>query len=282
MSKRVLIAGFGEIGHRLAQLLVDDGYQVAGLGRRGEAPSPVEALCADLTDPDSLACLRGRSFDIVVYTPSSGGFSEERYRAVYHDGLANVLAALETPPAQLLFVSSTSVYHQNAGQWIDECSPTEPTGFSGKVLLDAEQLALQQDGASVVRFGGIYGKARSPFIDKVRGGTLPPAEPLMYSNRIHVDDCAGVLDYLIKLAAEGEVLDSIYLAVDGQPAPLREVALWLAGQLNVDTNVLHDGKPATRGGNKRCGSDRLQKLGYRFRYPDYKAGFSAVLGVKAP
>lgn len=281
MAKQVLIAGCGDIGGRLAQDLVAAGFEVTGLRRsEGHAAPHIETVRADITDPATLEVLQGRVFDYLVFCPSAGGFNEAQYRAVYYQGLHNLLQVLGPQPV-VLFVSSTSVYHQNGGEWVDEDAATEPQGFSGRVMLEAEQLALTRASAAcVIRFGGIYGPGRSRFIERTRSGVLPPAEPLMFSNRIHSEDCAAILCHLLRRHRDGDALAPIYLGVDGAPAPLRDIALWLARQLGLDSASMHDGEVASRGGNKRCSNQRLLDSGYRLRYPNYKAGFTALL--KAP
>ena len=110
---------------------------------------------------------------------------------------------------------------------MSESSEVAPAHWSGKRLLEGEQLALQAllPSACVVRFGGIYGPRRTSLIDSVRSGRASyRADPPQYTNRIHREDCAGVLRHLMGL----ENPESIYLAVDNEPAEERAVQLWLA------------------------------------------------------
>jgi nucleoside-diphosphate-sugar epimerase len=117
-------------------------------------------------------------------------------------------------PSHFFLVSSTSVYGQQKGEWVDETSPTEPTGFAGKRLLESEQVL--RDGpfrGTVVRFGGIYGPRRIGLIERVRSGGAVVSRATRYTNRIHRDDCAGALRHLAKLATP----DDLYLGVDSEP-----------------------------------------------------------------
>ena len=135
------------------------------------------------------------------------------------EGLRNLLAALRQQgqsPRRIIFLSSTAVYGQTRGEWVDESSATEPDHFSGRRLLEAEAL-LRESGvpAIVLRLGGIYGPRRTRLIDEVRQGRAATSRNgPRYTNRIHRDDCVGALDHLIELAEPADC----YLGVDCEPA----------------------------------------------------------------
>jgi len=274
----VLIAGCGDLGVALGLRLSVAGWAVTGLRRHPEAlPAGIRPIAADLADPASLAVLRGQRFDHVVLAGAPGGFDEAAYRRVYVDGVRNLLGVLEGEPG-VLMVGSTGVYHQEDGSWVDEDSATEPRGFSGRALLEGEAALrdLAGDRASVLRLGGIYGPGRLRLISEVRAGVGCPREPVRFTNRIHRDDAAAILQFLLEKRAAGQALAPCYLGVDCAPAPMWEVRHWLAEQLGVS---LDDSRPLSdsRGGNKRCSNARLLAEGYRFLYPDYRAGYAALL-----
>ena len=100
-------------------------------------------------------------------------------------------------------------------------------------------------------------------------------DPPQYTNRIHRDDCAGALRHLMNL----ENPDSIYLAVDNEPAEERAVLLWLAGVMGSPEPREAEKAEASKRprGNKRCRNARLVQSGYTFRYPTFREGYSAVL-----
>jgi nucleoside-diphosphate-sugar epimerase len=258
------------------------GQEVWGL-RRDPAglPAPIRPLAADLGEPATLECLAGLAPDAVVYVASADAFDEAAYRRVYVEGVRNLLAALAVrPPARLLYVSSTGVYGQTAGEWVDERSPAEPGGFSGRCLLEGENLALGRGRPSVVvRFGGIYGPGRTRLVEAVRRGEACGDSPPRYTNRIHRDDCAAVLEHLLGLPSP----EALYLGVDCLPAPECEVMDWLADALGVPRPPRGGGSaPGPQRGNRRCRNDRLLASGYRFRYPTYREGYRAVLGAQGP
>ncbi|MAR74737.1 MULTISPECIES: SDR family oxidoreductase [Halomonas] len=280
MKTTTLIVGCGDIGITLGRELLASGHRVIGARRRPErlADSGIEGVKVDLADPETLAELPDA--DILVYVVSADRFEEEAYRAAYPEGLKAVLATMATrdkAPRHVFFVSSTSVYAQRDGEVVDETSPAEPTGFSGVLMREAEQALIEHDlPGSVVRFSGIYGPGRDRLIRQVGEGRIAPASPTMYSNRIHRDDCAGVLAHLIGKALEGATLEPLYLASDTEPAPLNEVMTWLAKQLKVEcTETIQS--PLRRRASKRCDSSLLIDSGYRFRYPTFRDGYTQVL-----
>jgi nucleoside-diphosphate-sugar epimerase len=214
-----------------------------------------------------------------VYCAAATAADEAGYRAAYVDGLRRVLDWLAQhgqTPRRLLFVSSSSVYAQQAGEWIDERSPAEATGFSGRIMREAEQLALHSGiAASVVRLTGIYGPGRQWLLNQVRQGYRVASEPPLYGNRIHVDDAAGLLAFLLQADARGLVLEDCYLGVDDAPAPLHEVVAWLRGQLGVSHWA--EQSSVRRAGSKRCSNARARALGWTPEYPSYREGYAAVL-----
>lgn len=287
---RILIAGCGDVGTALGRNLHAAGHQVWGLKRHPmDLPSGIQPLAADLTDPATLMALPP-ALDVVVYSAAAAGFSEAAYRAAYVTGVRNLLDALRRAgqqPRRLLFTSSTSVYAQHQGEWVDEDSPAEAEGFSGRCIRAGEQWVWDSGWPAVaVRFGGIYGPGRTRLIESVRAGTATrPAGPPLYTNRIHRDDCARVLEHLIGLPKP----ERLYVAVDDEPAPLDEVLCWLATQLGVPEPPLAPLAPrkpgAEAGGNaalrlrasKRCRNARLRASGFQFRYPSYRDGYAALL-----
>ena len=273
-EQRVLIAGCGDIGTHLGLRLSADGAQVFGLRRTiNQLPDGIHGITADLADPATLDNLP--TCDYLFYTAAAKSRDPGVYRRTYVDGLRNLLASLPEPPRHLFLTGSTGVYHQHEHDWVDEQSPTQPETESGKVLLESEQLALSSGiPATVVRFSGIYGPGRNHLQRQVLAGIAAPAEPLHFSNRIHRDDCVGVLQHLMQRAEEGAALKPVYLASDDCPTPIHEVMEWLADRLGVTITERH---PVRRGGSKRCNNRRLKASGYRFIYPDYRSGYAGML-----
>lgn len=275
----LLVIGCGDIGSAVARQCAADGWQVWGLRRQAALLPGVRMLQADVTDPATLHVLREVQPEFVLLVLTPGGFSDERYRKVYVEGLANCLAALDASRLRHVFwVSSTSVFHQDGGELLDEHSEARPGGFSGRRLLEAEALLGRQAAPHTsVRFGGIYGPGRDRLLRQLRAGERSPAAPVRYSNRIHRDDAVGILRFLLARAAAGEPLASLYLGVDAEPAPIVEVERWFSAALGLDYSALTEQKGELRGGNRRCSSALLQATGYRFLYPTYREGLPTLL-----
>jgi nucleoside-diphosphate-sugar epimerase len=279
---RILIAGCGYVGSVLGLDLVQAGHQVWGLKRDpATLPAGVQPLAADLTDSATLSGLPP-ALEVVFYTAAADGFSEASYRRAYVDGVRNLLAALVRADQRLrriVFTSSTSVYAQHEGEWVDEHSPAEATGFSGRCLREGENLLWNGPyPATVVRFGGIYGPGRTRLLDSVRRGTAACVEnPPVYTNRIHRDDAAAILRHLMVLADPAP----LYLGVDDCPAPQCEVMRWLAEQLGAPAPrvvTAAEGAEAAMRASKRCRNAQLRATGFYFRYPTYREGYAALLG----
>jgi nucleoside-diphosphate-sugar epimerase len=272
---RILIAGCGDVGNALGIRLLAHGYRVYGLRRNVAALAPgIEPVAADLAEPGTLAALP-REIAVLAYTAAAGGFDDAAYERAYVSGMANVLAALDRSRLErVLFTSSTGVYAQDDGSWVDEGSATVPGRFSGRRLLEGEALVARTGVSAIsVRFGGIYGPGRESLIEQVRRGAPCADSPPSWTNRIHRDDCAGVLAHLIGLAQPAPV----YLGVDSEPATRCQVMDWLAERLGVARPPRAAAEPRVRGGNKRCSNRRLLESGYRFIYPSYREGYAAVL-----
>ncbi|MDD1958699.1 SDR family oxidoreductase [Pseudomonas sp. 39004] len=279
----VMVVGCGDVGGRLARQLLARGWLVSGLRRSiAQLPEGVVPVAADLSDAAIPAAWPQRAPDYLVYCVAASQHDEVGYQAAYVDGLRHVLAWLAARgqhPRRLLFVSSSSVFAQQEGEWIDETAATEPEGYSGRVMLEAERLALASGiPASVVRLTGIYGPGREWLLSQVRQGYRVAEQPPLYGNRIHAEDAASLLAFLLQADADGVALDDCYIGVDDDPAPLADVVAWLRGYMGV--TEWSDEQRVRRTGSKRCSNARVRALGWVPAYPSYKEGYAAILQGK--
>lgn len=272
-----LVAGCGDVGQRLAARLRAAGRRVYGL-RRSAAPLPagVQALQADLTDADSLRVLPDDIAD-VVFLPAPGQRDEGAYRGLFLDGLRQLLQALRAraPLRRILFASSSAVYGEHGGDWVDEDTPCAPLAFNGAVLRQAEEwLAAQPEQGIAVRLSGLYGPGRTRLVDQVAAGTarVPPG-PRHWTNRIHVDDAAAALQHLLDLPRPA----ACYVASDDAPAGLDEVYAFLAQRLGLPVPPTGAAPHLRAVGNKRLRNARLRDSGFAFAFPDFRAGYAALL-----
>lgn len=279
-SPSVLIVGCGDVGGRLARQLLVAGWSVSGLRRNISAlPEGVTGIAADLEQGVCPATWPSVGPDYLVYCVAASQHDEAGYRSAYVDGLRNVLGWLAghgQAPRRLLFVSSSSVYAQQNGEWIDESAETAPKEYSGRVMLEAERLALDSGiPASVVRLTGIYGPGREWLLSQVRQGYRVTEEPPLYGNRIHAEDAAGLLAHLLQADQAGRTLDEVYIGVDDAPAPLAEVVAWLREYMGV--TEWSEQQRVRRTGSKRCSNARARAFGWTPAFPSYREGYAAIL-----
>ncbi|MBU0809170.1 MAG: SDR family oxidoreductase [Gammaproteobacteria bacterium] len=280
LGKTLLIAGCGDVGGRLGQQMTAAGWTVYGL-RRSVAllPEGIRPVAGDLQADTCPSAWPSEPLDYLVYCAAATERDEAGYRAAYVEGLRRVLGWLAQhgqQPKRVLFVSSTGVYGQLQGEWVDEASPAEADSYSGRIMREAEQVALHSGlEASVVRLAGLYGPGREWLLGQVRQGYRVASEPPLYGNRIHVDDAAGLLAFLLQADARGVALQDCYIGVDDEPAPLHEVVAWLRQQLAIE----HWSETATvrRAGSKRCSNALAKALGWQPQYPSYREGYRAIL-----
>lgn len=283
----ILIVGCGDIGTKLAQALVAKGHAVTGLKRHPppQSESGIAYYAADITVAAELDALP-TDFELVFFILAPDQRDAASYNAVYVDGLNNLLAHFaktELQPAWFL-VSSTSVYAQSLGEWVDEESLAEPLSVTSQAICVAEQRLLAVGSQHcVVRFSGIYGSGRAYLLNMARQTPAIQKEPPYFTNRIHAQDCVNVLTFLAEQRLAGTRLAACYLASDDDPASQWEVMTWLAEQLHCPAPTV---KTLASGAdqNKRCNNQRLKALGYTFQYPSYREGYAELLAmyVNAP
>lgn len=290
---RKLIVGCGYLGRRVAHQWLAAGDMVYALTRSPQHAEEFRQLglhpvIGDVMQASSLNDLP--SVDTVLYAVGldrTSGFSQ---RDVYVDGLRNVLTVLRDKVHRFLYISSTSVYGQNSGEWVDENSECHPTRPNGQVCLDAEQLVREffpQDpagssaSATIFRLAGIYGPDRLlSKIQTLRQGSVLRGNPLGWLNLIHVDDAVRVLQ-----ACETAAKTSpCYLVADDQPMPRLEYYSLLASLVDAPPPQFEPVTPAAdstgKGLNKRCSNARLHAdLGVRLAYPSYREGLPHALNA---
>ncbi|RAO75972.1 NAD-dependent epimerase/dehydratase family protein [Dyella jiangningensis] len=275
MSARVLLAGCGDVGKRMAHRLLARGDEVWALRRSaGDDADGIQWLQGDLTRPETLRDLPD-GIEQLVYLPAPGARDARIYRALFVDGLRHLLDALDGRALRrVLLVSSTAVYGEHGEAWVDEETPADPPGFNGEVLLEAERWLMAQPIASVVlRLAGLYGPGRLQLIERLRAGTVGvPRQQLHWANRIHVDDAAGAMAHLLAI----DNPQSLYLGVDDTPLPLGVLYDHLATLVGAPRPS--DGPAPAGVGSKRLSNARLRASGFAPQWPDARQGYAALLG----
>jgi nucleoside-diphosphate-sugar epimerase len=256
------------------------GHRVWGLRRSGGdvlRQAGIEPLPADIGNPASLRGLPS-SYDWVVYCAAASGAGD--YRHVYLEGMGNALNWLAaTPPGKFVYTSSTSVYGQNDGSWVDETSPAIPAAESGQILVETENLLLKaarQGGfpGVVLRVTGIYGPGRGYWFKQfVSGEAVIEGDGSRLLNMIHRDDVGGAILTALERGEPG----AIFNACDDEPVSQYDLFAWLAGELGRPLPPQTEPEePANRrrgATNKRISNRKLRALGWELRYPSFREGF---------
>ncbi|MEI2414772.1 NAD-dependent epimerase/dehydratase family protein [Orrella sp. JC864] len=275
--ERILIAGCGDVGLRAAGLLAARGAQLWGLRRRvpepGAAPAGMRWIAADLRDPATLGALP-EGITRLAYLPTPQARSVAAYTEIFLHGLRNLLRALDASALRrTVLVSSTAVYGEHHGDWVDEATAPAPAGANGHVLLQAEQWLARQPGSHVVlRLAGLYGPGRGWLLERLRRGqAAAPRHRPHWANRIHVQDAAGALAHLLLHPCP----QPCYIGCDDTPLPLHELYGALAALVGGPEPP--DGPAPAGVGSKRLSNARLRASGYVLRWPDSRAGYAALL-----
>ncbi len=280
MTKTLLSFGHGYSARALARRLLPRGWTIYGTTRsaekadtlRAEGIIPVLWPDGDLSD----------AFATATHLLVSAGPDEDgdpvlaRHRAD--------IAALAPRLDWAGYLSTTGVYGDHQGAWVDETAPLTPSTKRGRlrVQAEAEWQAIAKLPLHVFRLAGIYGPGRGPF-EKVRKGTARRiVKPGQVFSRIHVDDIAQVLDASISRPDPG----TAYNVCDDDPAPPQDVIGYAAQLLGLPLppEVAFDDaemSPMARSfyaESKRVDNTRIKRdLGVRLAYPDYRTGLRQLL-----
>jgi nucleoside-diphosphate-sugar epimerase len=287
---RVAVLGCGYVGLELGRQLRPD-HEVVGVRRSEEglaavASAGLDAVRADVTDADALGAVP--DVDAVVFAASSGGRGADAAREVYVGGQQTAIdhfGARADPPDRYVYTSSTGVYGDHGGGWVDEDTPTEPTTGKTAVLAEAERVAIgrsREHGihGTVARLAGLYGPDRYR-LERYLDGPVTEG----YLNMVHRADAAGAVGFLLSAAVDHDVV----LVVDDEPVDRWTFADWLADQCGVEHPpkrtteerlAAEDLSEAVRRRlltSKRCSNERLRGLGYEFAYPTFREGYEAAI-----
>jgi nucleoside-diphosphate-sugar epimerase len=273
-----LIIGCGYLGRRVAARWLAAGRRVAALTRRnGHTLSALglDTIVGDVLDPNSLRHLPPAP--VVLYAVGYDRGGGQTMRAAYVDGLGHVLDVLP-PPRRFLYVSSTGVYGQTNGGWVDELSSTEPVEESGRVVLEAERLLRARlPDAVILRFAGIYGPDRLLRRQPLLKGEPLVGDPEKWLNLIHVTDGADAVLAAERQARPGET----YLIADDEPVPRRDFYSLLAGLLKAPPAAF-DLRPETGSANRRVSNRKARaELGWIPCFPTYREGLPAAVRESA-
>ena len=279
MDKTLLSFGHGYSARALAALLIPQGWRVIGTTRSTEKADEIAATGVEpLIWPgsDVMPVLSQATHVLVSAGPSAEG---DPVLNALHDAIAAKASALDW----LGYLSTTGVYGDHNGDWVDEDTPLSPTTKRGQMRKSAEEAwrAIPDLPLHIFRLAGIYGPGRGPF-EKVRQGTARRIiKQGQVFSRTHVEDIAQVLAASIERPAPG----TAYNVCDDDPAPPQEViahaallGLPVPPAIPIEQAEMTPMARSFYAESKRVRNERIkQALGVRLRYPTYREGLAALL-----
>ena len=288
--ERLLIIGCGDIARRALPELRSR-YRVAALVRSREPAlvvSGVELIEGDLDDPGSLASLAGRAERVVHLAPPAGSGSVD----VRTQNLITALAPRGRGamlPQRLVYLSTSGVYGDCAGEWVDETRAPKPQTERARLRFDAER-AIGDWGernkieVAILRVPGIYASDRLPFDRLIRGTPALAAEEDVYTNHIHADDLAAIIVAVL----EAGPARGIYNASDDGPMKMGDFFDLVADRAGLSRPPRVSRDQASHqvpqellsfmSESRRLVNKRLKaELGVRLRYPTVADGIPMMV-----
>ena len=275
--------GFGYCAHALAQRLIPRGWRIGGTFRNEAARSQLAREgCAAFpfaSRAEVSAALVACDHVLISVPPNEEG---DPVLSLHRDSLIAQKASLRWTA----YLSTTGVYGDRAGAWVDETTLPAPTSERGRRRLAAEHawLALHREHSlpvHIFRLAGIYGPGRNQLLSLLRGKARRIVKPGQVFSRIHVEDVAGVLEASLARPNPGRC----YNVCDDEPAPPQDVLTFAAELLRIapppeiafDAARLTGLSQSFYEESKRVSNRRIkEELGYRLSYPTYREGLRAL------
>lgn len=284
----VFIVGCGDVGARVARIERGQGASVCALARSEATVARLRAegivpVTGDLDRPPSLRELPTRGAGVYYFAPPPAkGVHDPRMRALLE------AMAPDRGPRRIVYISTTGVYGDCAGDWLTESRPPRPSVDRARRRLDAEE-ALRAYGARqgvetvILRVPGIYGPGRLP-VERIRAGEpVVREEEAPYTNRIHADDLAQVAVAAMRRGRSAEV----YNVSDGHPTTMTDYFFKVADALGLPRppalplalarERVSDGMRSYLAESRRIDNRKmLAELGVELLYPDLEAGLRSI------
>jgi nucleoside-diphosphate-sugar epimerase len=275
LLESILIIGCGYVGVPLAKAWIRKGHPVYGTTRSAARrdllkKEGIQPLLLDLLQPP----LQLPEADL-IYLLVAGSQDE-----TLTQGMSNLLAALKgRPPKKMIYSSSTGVYGDHQGEWVEETSERRAHHPAGLRLIRTEEILFSAAKQTrfpgiVARLSGIYGPRRIPGRDLVLKGGPLVGEPDAYLNLIHLDD---LVHLLIAAAIRGKIGES-YLFSDARPVLRKEYYRFLAERLGLPHYSPTWIPSQDRSGNRRCLNQKMkEEFHIELKYPSYREGLTALI-----
>jgi nucleoside-diphosphate-sugar epimerase len=277
-SLKVLIVGCGQLGFSIVKNADSDVFKLYGFSRSlRKSPASIEMHQVDILKIEAIDVIKLINPEIIIYAVSADTQSIESYQDHYVVGLKKTYEAILKLDhfKHLFFVSSTRVYGQKTTKILSELDIAEPSDYGGEALLEAETIARQlKDKATILRLSGIYGPNRKRMIQLAQSnpGNWPATNN--WSNRIHEEDAARFIVFLMKRIMMNESIEPLYLVTDGVPTKQYDVLTWIRNRLQLTTDTIE--LPILESG-KQLQSVLLNQTGFVLKYPDFMYGYEAII-----
>ncbi|QSR84614.1 NAD-dependent epimerase/dehydratase family protein [Methylacidimicrobium sp. B4] len=283
LPARILLVGCGYVGTRVAQGLQDRQIEFRAwvrseASRARLADLGIPALAGDIGSREAWESLTARP-DFLIYGPSSSRGGTKEYENVFITGLSHALRRF--PGLPLLFLSSTSVYGQWTGEAVDEDSLAQPDSETGRILREAERMALDAGGV-VLRIAGIYGPGRTHLLDRFLRGEATISILDRWINQIHREDVVSAILHSLALGLRRETVN----IVDDEPVRESRFYGWLAQRFDMPLPPQggESGLPERKRKrtHKRISNAKARALGWRPFYPSFREGLLSLLPEQVP
>lgn len=273
---RLLIIGCGDIGTRVGQLMLARGWSVDAVRRNiALLPSDFSTHSLDYSSEDELRALAQCAPDYVLVTPTPQSYDVAGYDTGFL-GCAQALAAQAWLPScrRVIWVSSTRVYRERDGGWVDESSALNLEEGQAAALVQAEAVIRRAARSTVIRPAGIYGDPNGMLLRRVASGQQGAGDS-RYGNRIHRHDVARLIEYVLTRDESSLWVPPTLIASDDDHAPISQIESWLAAQMSVS---LAPAEPSGRSrADRRCNNALLRQIGFQLAFPTWREGYQAAL-----
>lgn len=265
----IVFIGYGKTSERVAQHLFKD-HQISSVSLSAKHDG---LTTHSIQDVQHLDLSQFAPIDIAYVLLSPKQSSIEGYEQTYLNSVKPIVNALKQHPIQrVIVVSSTRVYGQDQGEFIDDSSLILPHDRQGELLYAMEQSwqAAYPEQSVIVRPTGIYGTSVARMLKLAQNTVGYPK--IHYSNRIHIDDLARFLAKMIHVKHPKKS----YIVTNNQPLPLHQVIQWFQQQLNLPELTLQSQQLS----GKRVYATHLQDMGFELKHPDCFVDYQALIQQK--
>ena len=276
---QVLILGCGDIGARVGLSLLDRGWRVAAARRNPDLlPGKFDRHKVNLAESASWGALDAVAPDYVVVTPTPQSYDPAGYQAGFATS-ARTLASQKwiARCRRVIWVSSTRVYRESEGGWVDENSPLNLDEAQAGSMIAGEAAIRRAATATIIRPAGVYGDPEGMLMRRVQAGQ-GGATGALYGNRIHREDLALLIVHCIDRDAAGQSVPPTVVGADHDQTPTHEIEDWLADQIGVTLTRPSDPSPLRA--HRRCRNALLERIGFQLSYPTWLEGYAAILGQR--